>query len=142
MHVDREVVRQLLGEVLGVDLDVAGLVHHLGRRVVLGVDPRHRLHDLGRADERALLAVHELAQHPALPAAPRSYHSSSESFSNGVPTRSSAMVVFMRVVGVTGDGPRVDVDAPVDVGGDVPLRRLGLLVQLRQLRRGCARSPR
>ena len=64
--VDRVVARQLGVEVLGEDLDVAGLVHHLGRRVVLGVDPRHGLDDLGRADQRALLAVHELAERPVL----------------------------------------------------------------------------
>jgi hypothetical protein len=64
--VDRIVARQLLVEVLGEHLDVPGLVHDLGRRVVLGVDPRHRLDDLCRADERALLAVEELGQRPVL----------------------------------------------------------------------------
>ncbi len=49
-------------QVLGEDLGVAGLVHRLGRRVVLGVDPRHGLDDLGRDHHRALLAVHELAE--------------------------------------------------------------------------------
>ena len=64
--VDRVVPRQLVVEVLGEHLDVAGLVHHLGRGVVLGVDPRHGLDDLGRAQQRALLAVHELRQRPVL----------------------------------------------------------------------------
>ena len=40
------------------------LVHHLGGRVVLRIDVRHRLDDLGRADEGALLAVEELAELP------------------------------------------------------------------------------
>ena len=64
--VDRVVPRQLRVEVPGEDLDVAGLVHHLGRGVVLGVDPRHGLDDLRGADQRALLAVHELRQRPVL----------------------------------------------------------------------------
>ena len=56
--VDRVVARQLGVEVLGEDLDVAGLVHHLGGGVVLGVDPRHGLDDLapcrrGRPARRA-----------------------------------------------------------------------------------------
>ena len=58
--VHRVVARELLVEVLGEHLDVAGLVHHLGGGVVLGVDPRDRLDDLGRAQQRTLLAVHEL----------------------------------------------------------------------------------
>ena len=66
MGVDRVVAGELVVEVLGEHLDVAGLVHHLGGGVVLGVDPRHRLDDLGRAHERALLAVHELRERPVL----------------------------------------------------------------------------
>ena len=66
VRVDRVVTRQLRVEVPGEHLDVAGLVHHLRRRVVLGVDPRHRLDDLRGADQRALLAVHELRQRPVL----------------------------------------------------------------------------
>ena len=66
VRVDRIVAGQLGVEVSGEHLDVAGLVHHLRRRVVLGVDPRHRFHDLGRAQQRALLAVHELRQLPVL----------------------------------------------------------------------------
>ena len=54
---------ELVVQVPGEDLGVASLVHRLGGRVVLGVDPRHRLDDLGRRHHGALLAVHELAQH-------------------------------------------------------------------------------
>jgi hypothetical protein len=43
---------------------VARLVDDLRGGVELGVDARHLLHDLRRADERALLAVHELGQLP------------------------------------------------------------------------------
>jgi hypothetical protein len=64
--VERVVPVELGVEVLGEHLDVAGLVHHLGRGVVLGVDPRHRLDDLRRADQRTLLAVHELAEGPVV----------------------------------------------------------------------------
>ena len=67
VRVDRVVTRELLVEVLGEHLDVAGLVHHLRRGVVLGVDPRHGLDDAGGAEQRALLAVHELRERPVLP---------------------------------------------------------------------------
>ena len=62
--VHRVVAVELRVEVPGEHLDVAGLVHHLRRRVVLGVDPRDGLDDLRGADERALLAVEELAHPP------------------------------------------------------------------------------
>ncbi|CAB4712876.1 unannotated protein [freshwater metagenome] len=45
---------------------MAGLVHDLSRGVVLGINPRNSLNNLGRADQRALLAVHELTQAPVL----------------------------------------------------------------------------
>ena len=64
--VDPVLARHLLVEVLGEHLDVAGLVHHLRRRVVLGVDPRHRLDDPRGAQQRALLAVQELGQQRVL----------------------------------------------------------------------------
>ena len=46
------------------DLDVAALVHDLGRAVELAVEELHRLGDLAGGEERALLAVEELAEHP------------------------------------------------------------------------------
>ena len=61
---DRVGQLQLLEQELVVDLDVAGLVHHLGGGVELGVDVGHRLDDLGRADQRPLLAVEELGEEP------------------------------------------------------------------------------
>ena len=48
--VDRVVAVELRVEVAREDLDVTGFVHDLGRRVVLGVDPRRRRDDLRRAD--------------------------------------------------------------------------------------------
>ena len=64
VRVERVDELELLVQVAAVHLDVAGLVDHLGRRVELGVDVGHGLHDLRGADERALLAVHELAELP------------------------------------------------------------------------------
>ncbi len=64
--VDRVDEVELLVEVPAVDLDVTGLVDHLRGGVELRVDVRHGLHDLGRAHERTLLAVHELAEAPGL----------------------------------------------------------------------------
>src|SRR5262249_16301235 len=49
-----------------VGLDVARLVHDLGRGVELRVDARDLLDDLRRADERPLLAVQELRELPRL----------------------------------------------------------------------------
>ena len=64
--VDAVLAAELLVEVAGEHLDVARLVHHLRRRVVLGVDPRHGLDDARRAQQRALLAVHELREQRVL----------------------------------------------------------------------------
>ena len=66
VRVDRVVAGQLLVEVAREHLDVAGFVHHLRRRVVLGVDPRHGLDDARGAEQRALLAVEELRERPVL----------------------------------------------------------------------------
>ena len=63
--VDLVAAAELLVEVAGEDLDVAGLVDDLRGGVELGVVPRHGLDDLGRAQQRALLAVQELRQRPA-----------------------------------------------------------------------------
>ena len=64
--VDAVLAAELLVEVPREHLDVAGLVHHLRRRVVLGVDPRHGLDDARGAQQRALLAVHELREQRVL----------------------------------------------------------------------------
>ena len=66
IRVERVDQLHLLVQVAAVDLDVAGLVDHLGGRVELGIDVGHGLHDLGCADQRPLLAVHELAEAPGL----------------------------------------------------------------------------
>ena len=60
--VDLVLAAELLVEVAGEHLDVAGLVDDLRAGVQLGVVPRHGLDDLGGAQQRALLAVQELAE--------------------------------------------------------------------------------
>ena len=125
-------MRQLLAEVLRIDLHVTRFVHDLRGGVVLGVDPRHLLDDLRGADQRALLAVHELRQDPRLlggaEVEPLVFGELLERRAGAVERHRRVE----RVVRVAGDLPRVDIDVPVDVGGDVPHRRLRLLVQLAQ----------
>ena len=108
---------------------MAGLVHDLGGRVVLGVDPGDRLDDLGGADERALLAVEELGQGPALRldvevepllVAPVLERRAGEVDSLVAP----AVLHLVR----DGDGRGVDVGVPREVPR-VPLRGLRLLVE-------------
>ena len=142
--VDRVVAVELGVEVLGEDLDVAGLVHHLGGGVVLGVDPRHGLDDLGGADQRALLAVHELAERSSSGTPCRAaVHSLSPQLANGVPATS---------IGIAEAAERPCCRVATcswstsishgEVGLAVPLRDLGLLVQLVERRAGCpSRSP-
>ena len=55
----------LLVEVAVVDLDVARLVEHLRRRVVLRVHVGHGVDELRGREQRALLAVQELREDPA-----------------------------------------------------------------------------
>jgi len=49
-----------------VDLHVAGLVHHLARRVELGLLFGNRLNDLRGRQKRTLLAVQELREHEGI----------------------------------------------------------------------------
>jgi hypothetical protein len=55
---------ELLLDEAPVHLDVARLVHHLRRAVLLRLVPRHRVDDLRGREQRALLAVQELAELP------------------------------------------------------------------------------
>ena len=68
--VDLVELLQLAGQVGVEGLHVPALVHHLRAAVELGVEPGDRLGDLRRGEERALLAVEELAQHPGHQRAP------------------------------------------------------------------------
>ena len=138
VRVDRVVTRQLRVEVAREHLDVTGLVHHLGRRVVLGVDPRNGLDDLGGADERTLLAVHELREGPVLGLDPEVDPLLVAPVLEGRALRVHAFLVQVRVRRLVGLDHffLVHVGVPRQVGARVPLRRLGLLVELVQ--RGAA----
>ena len=126
---------ELLVEVAGEDLDVAGLVDDLGAGVQLGVVPRHGLDDLGGADQRALLAVEELAEAPVAaldaelePLLVAPLLDRRADVHVGVEAGAEHRLVL-------GDGLLdVDVGVPRQVGGGVPLTGLGLLVQLAQRR--------
>jgi hypothetical protein len=133
--VDRVVPVLLLVEVLGEDLDVAGLVHHLGGRVVLGVDPRHGLDDLGRAQQGALLTVHELAQRPVV-----GLDGEADPLVLGPLLERGAGDVLLELGELHalegGVLLEVDLGVPGEVGLAVPLRALGLLVELVERRPG------
>jgi hypothetical protein len=132
--VDRIRRRHLLVEIPPEDLDVARFVHHLCRRVVLRIDPRHGLDDASRAQERTLFAVEELA------------HAVRDVFHRVVRDLLFAPRADRRI-GLVDQGTHVlhapillrelnggafgiDVNRPVEVGRAVPLRCLGLLVEL------------
>ena len=135
--VDLVVAAELLVDVAGEDLDVAGLVDDLRGGVELGVVPGHGLDDLGGAEQRALLAVHELAEAPApalhaeldpLPLVPLLDRGAD--VDGGVDAGADGGLVG-------GDGGlEVDLRVPGQVGGGVPLAGLGLLVELAQRRPG------
>ncbi len=134
MRVDRIVPRQLRVEIPREHLDMAGLVDHLGGRVVLRVDPRHRLDDLRGAEQRALLTVQELRQRPVL-GLDRVPHPLlfTPAFHRGPPQVEA--LEDRLVLGSVGLHHiyLVHRRVPRQIAR-VPLRRLGLLVQLRQSR--------
>ena len=120
---------------------MASLVHHLGRRVVLGVDPGHGLHDLRGADERTLLAVHELRERPVLRLdAETDPLLVTPLLERGV--REVFLAIHAVLVLILGrDLFLVDLDLPWQVVR-IPLRRLRLLVQLGQRRTAALVVPR
>ncbi|CAB4710282.1 unannotated protein [freshwater metagenome] len=126
---------ELFVDVAGEHLDVACLVDHLSGGVQLRVVPRNGLGDLCCADQRALLAVEELAEcpptalhaefHPLL--GPPLLHRGPD-VHVGVHTRTERCLIG-------GDGGlEVDISVPCEVGGAVPLAGLGLLVEPPQCR--------
>ena len=128
MRVQRVDELDLLVEVAAVDLDVAGLVDDLGRRVELAVDVGDALHDLRGAHQRALLAVHELAEAPRLDVAPEL---AALAVGHLVPPlRAEERVDLVghadRVLGV-------DVERPVEAVAADPLAAGALVVQAEQL---------
>ncbi|MEZ5298794.1 MAG: hypothetical protein R2697_21680 [Ilumatobacteraceae bacterium] len=141
--VDLELAAELLVDVPVEDLDVAGLVDHLRRRVQLGVVPRHGLDDLGGAEQGALFAVEELRQRPAA-----LVDAELEPLLVAPLLDDGALVVVGgeagRRCGLVGADDLLDVDVgvPVEVGRAVPLTGLGLLVQLAELGPGEGVVPR
>jgi hypothetical protein len=119
-----------------VGLDVAGFVHHLRGGVELGVHVGHGADDLGGGDQRALLAMHELADRVAL--------------------QVEAQPVLFLVGELRPDGRAIDRDGlvgeahrivleqllrPVDPRRGVPLLLLALLVELQQVGRAVIVLP-
>ena len=134
-RVHRIGVAELLVEVLGEHLGVAGLVHRLGGGVVLGVDPRDGLGDLGGRQHGALLAVHELAERGLeeldpdlgeLLLAPRGDRRAGDLGGGFDEQLGRARVGGDQLL-------RVDVDRPVELGDAVPLGRHRLVVELDEL---------
>ena len=132
VRVDRVVPGQLRVEVPGEHLYMACLVHHLCRRVVLGVDPGNGLDDLRGADQRALLTVHELRQRPVLRLDPEldPFLVAPRLERRALQVHLPVAVVLERLVR-DDDLLLVDVGVPREIVG-VPLRRLRLLVELEQ----------
>ena len=129
MRVERVDQLHLLVQVAAVDLDVARLVDDLGGGVELRVDVGHRLHDLGRADQRALLAVHELAEAPGLGVAAQL---ALALVGHGRPTtrcRRSGMISSGMPTGLV----EVDLLAPVEPVAADPLAPRALVVEAQQL---------
>src|SRR5262245_48142657 len=127
MRVHGKRVRQLLGQVAAIDLDVARLVRHLAGGVELGLGPRHRVHDLRGGEQRALLAVQELRQHPAELVHAHALQLPQVELAGRIEhgVEGLGRKELGKLLGVDGDGP-------VDVGGGVPLQALALLVQVDQ----------
>ena len=143
--VDRVVARQLVSRYLAKTSTWRASSITWVDGVVLGVDPRHGLDDLGGADQRALLAVHELAERPVLAldaelepllVAPLLERRAGDGRCRRRSRRSATALAGDDLL-------LVDVGVPRQVGLAVPLRRLGLLVELVRAPGGRpSRSPR
>ena len=132
MAVHLVVARELGVEVARENFNVTGFVHDLRCGVVLGIDPRHRLDNLRRTQERTLFTVHELAQHPVLvlhvEIDPLFFTPRRE---GGSIKRGRGQWTATAVhVGLVCERLLVDRCRPIEVGRSVPLRALGLLVEL------------
>ena len=143
IRVDGVVTVELGVQVASEHLDVARLVHHLRRRVVLRIDPRGGDHDLAGAQQGALLAVEELAHPPV-----EGLHLELQPFlvapvlDRGPFDVGHALLKEVDRAGhLSRDLLDVNVDGPIEVGGTVPLRRLRLLVQLGEALSGTAVVP-
>jgi hypothetical protein len=121
---------ELLGEVAVVDLDVARFVCDLVGRIPLGFFIRRRHHDLGGREQRALLAVEKLRDHPGVDL---ELHAHALVGAQGLGRIQQRVHHLVRAHGdaIAGHALDVDVDRPVELGG-VPGARLPLLVQREQ----------
>jgi hypothetical protein len=115
---------------------VPRLVHHLGGGVELGVHVGDLLHDLGRADQRPLLAVEELRQLPRLCVAAQV-----RLLAVVHPVPDVRAVDADRLVGHLLGVLRIEVLRPVDARVHVPLEPLALLVEARELVAGVLVLP-
>jgi hypothetical protein len=120
------------------DLDVAALVDDLGAAEQLAVEPGHGLGHLAGGEERALLAVQELAEHPGQERMPlHVLLALAQLVPRGDVGHRQEAVGEQRALRVV----RVDVDLPVEVGGRIPLRALGGLVEAAHLWEGALVRP-
>ena len=125
--VDRVDQADLLLDEPRVQLRVPGLVHGLGGGVELGVQVRDGLHDPGRADHGALLAVQELGELPGRVVPPQ--------FPDVVGAQLVPVLGAVDRHGLVRQAQhvvRVDLQAPVDPLDRVPLLVLALGVQVEQ----------
>ena len=111
-----------------IRLDVARLVHGLGRGIELRVHRRHHVHQLGGDHQRALLAVHELGQRVRLLMVA---DVDAILLRQLVPQRRAedrdrAVVEQLRIF-------RVEILRPVDAQRGVPLPALALVVEVEQV---------
>src|SRR6185437_13209650 len=126
--VDREHDVEFLVQETRIGLDMPRLVNDLRRGVEFGVDALDLLHDLGGADQRALLAVHELRNVEGLEIAPQL---GDPLWRQAVPQvaaieRDGLVRQHHRVFGV-------EILLPVDPVRRVPLLALALLIERQQV---------
>ena len=122
---------ELLREVAVVDLDVARLVGHLVGGVPLGFFPGHALHDLGRREQRPLLAVQELRQHPGVDVEVELGELRCVEFLRWIEQlREDIARAVLRAI--RGDLLDVDVGRPIEVSR-IPRRELPLFVQIEKI---------
>jgi hypothetical protein len=124
--VARVFLPELAPQVRLVNLDVARFVGGLLRGVELRVDVRDAVDELAGHHERALLAVHELAQRVRQHRVAKPAHLLGR---EAIPVL-GAVERHDGIGDVLGFG--IDRDRPVDVGLRVPLRELGFVVEVSQ----------
>src|SRR5207245_6650947 len=114
-------------ELAAVYVDVVLLVRDLVRGVELALRPRHGVDARRGREQRALLAVEELREQPAVEVV----------VERAPPREVEALRQAENHVGdiqlLLREALRIDVDRPIDVGRRVPLQRLPLFIEAEQL---------